>query len=171
MTIDFLNIHEKSYILGNECPLCINFKHLRILDKDIDENALKLFCKEDRKTVNKMILKRMVSTAQRIHVIGNHWPLVNALKHRKFRFFCRIQKDTDQNDSICITDTTVPVDKTEHKLIITQGYDITYNLNSVDFLLVQKKYINESFAPDWAIPEKGYLIIDLKNGNKFYTEE
>lgn len=168
----FLNYHEISYMVGRECHICTNFRHLKILDKDMDTDPIKNFCKEDKEIVNKIPLKKLSSNAQRIHIIGDHWPLINTFKHRKFKFFCRSQKN-NTNDSVCITDTNIPVDKTDHKLIITQGYCSKYNLSSVDFLLVQKKHIDGSFEMHFdkqIIPEKGFLVIDLKNGDKFYTE-
>ena len=171
----FLNFHEISSITGKECVMCANFRHLKILDKDIDHNLFKNFCKEDKELVNKMSLKKLTSNAQRIHVIGDHWPLVNTLKHRKFKFFCKTPKinKNDKTDSVCITDINTPVTKTDQKLIVTQGYCLEYDLNSVDYLLVQKKHIDDSFETSFdkqVIPEKGFLVIDLKSDEKFYTE-
>jgi hypothetical protein len=172
----FLNFHEISCITGRECTICANFQHLKILDKDIDHNLIKNYCKEDKGLVDKMNLEKLSFTAQRIHIIGNHWPLVNALKHRNFKFFCKNPKisNDDKTDSICITDTNIPVNKMNQKLIITQGYCLWYDLNSVDYLVVQKKYIDDSFCIEsfdkQIIPEKGFLVIDLKSHKKFYTE-
>jgi hypothetical protein len=164
----FLNFHELSCIADKPCTICTNFRHLRILDKDIDENLIKNYCKSDKNLVDKIPLKKLTNKAQRIHVIGNHWPLVNSFKHRKFAFFCKSLKPLPFNkDSVCITDTNAQIGKYDNKLIVTQGYESDYNLESVDYLMVEKKYVNE--AP-FDIPESGFLVVDLRNGEKFYTE-
>jgi hypothetical protein len=56
----------------------------------------------------------------------------------------------------------------ENKLIITQGYDSDYILTSVDYLLVEKKHIKGPIPFD--ISDKGFLVIDLRNWQSFYTE-
>ena len=168
----FLNFHEISYMEGRECVICVNFKHLKILDKDIDHGLIKNFCKEDKDIIDKIPLKKLTSNAQRIHVVGDHWPLINTLKHRKFKFFCKSLKN-DKADSICITDINIPVEKIDQKLIVTQGYCLKYDLISVDYLLVQKKHIDVSLKTSFdkqIIPEKGFLVVNLKNDEKFYTE-
>jgi hypothetical protein len=170
----FLNYHELSCITGIQCTVCANFKHLKILDKDIDNSLIKNYCKSDKKFVDQILLKKISNTAQRIHVLGNHWPLVNSLKHRKFSFFVKHQPERNYNkDSVCITDTDSQVNKEKNKLIITQGYSKDYNLSSVDFLLIEKKHIDDSFDIPFdqqIIPDKGFLIIDLNNDEKFYSE-
>jgi len=163
----FLNSHEISCISGTQCTICTNYKSLKLLDQDIDHNLIKYFCKGD-KTIEKIELKKLTSKSQRIHVIGNHWTLINSLKHRKFAFFCKIQKHS-QKDSLCITDVVDNIGKSENKMVITQGYKSLDNLEFIDYLLIEKKYIKERIL--FEIPEKGYLVIDLKNGEKFYTCE
>jgi hypothetical protein len=167
----FLNYHELSCITGSQCTICANYKNLKILDKDIDQTLIENYCKSDKSLVDKLNLKRISNKAQRIHILGNHWPLVNCLKHRKFSFFSKqISEKNTNKESICITDTTKYITKTDNQLIITQGYSKDYNLSSVDYLLIEKKYIDESFEVPFDIPEKGFLVIDLNNNKKFYTE-
>ena len=143
--------------------MTLNFKNIKTLDKDIDANLIENY----QKTSNK---------AQRIHVLGNHWPLINKLRHRKFSFFSKKIKDMDKikdpdKNSICITDVINFVEKINNKLIITQGYSKDYNMKSVDYLLVQKKFIDESYDVSIdQISEKGFLVIDLNTGEMFYTE-
>lgn len=168
----FLNQHERSCITDTPCTICANFRHPKTLDKDIDENLIKNFCKEDRKIVDKIDVKKLTSNAQRIHVIGNIWNIINCFNHRKFHFFCKSIK-LSTKDSICITDVDTNITKLDNKIIITQGYSNNYDLTSVDFLLVEKKYIDDSFEISFSkniIPEKGFLVIDLHNNEKFYTE-
>ena len=89
-------------------------------------------------------VKKLTSKAQRIHIIGNHWVIINSFKHRKFSFCCKVLKEEWKNsnkDSVCITDTDIPVDKIDNKMIITQGYKTGYNLESVDYLVIEKKFI------------------------------
>ncbi len=155
--------HKLSFLANTQCTLCVDYMYMKLLDQDIEHNLIKNHCKN---MADKLPIKKIANKAQRIHIIGNHWPLVNSLKHRKFAFFCEGQKLTNK-DSICITDVTTPIGKTENKLVITQGYKYDYNLTSVDFLLVEKKHIKYSESID--IPDKGYLVINLNNGQKFYT--
>jgi len=162
-----LDEHKMSFLANTQCTACVNFIYLKLLDQDIDHELFKNRCKECKNIVNEFPVTKLTSKAQRIHVIGNHWPLVNNLKHRKFAFFCGNQKLTDK-DSVCITDTTAGVNKIERKLIITQGYESMYDLTSVDYLLVEKKHIKTPVPFD--IPDKGYLVFDIRNGQEFYTE-
>jgi hypothetical protein len=162
-----VDVHKLSFLTNTQCIECVNFIYLKLLDQDIDHEMFKNRCKECKNIINEIPVKKLASNAQRIHVIGNHWPLVNSLKHRKFAFFCGNQRLTDK-DSICITDTTQQINKMENKLIITQGYDSDYVLTSVDFLLVEKKHVKGKTPFD--IPDKGFLVIDLRNWGCFYTE-
>jgi len=169
----FLNYHEISCILGRECLLCANFRHLRLLDKDVNHELIKNFCKEDKNIIDKIPLKKLTSNTQRIHVIGNVWAIINSLNHRRFSFFCKTMTKQITSDSICITDTEKSVPKIDKKMIITQGYSKKYDLTSVDYLLVEKKYIDQTFNIPFdenIIPEKGFLVIDLTSNEKFYTE-
>lgn len=171
-----LGYHEVSCIIGVQCTKCVNFKHLKVLDKDINDNLIKNYCKSDKTLVNQVCLKMISNKAQRIHVLGNHWPLINSLNHRKFYYLSKqidhFQQVADKK-SICITDTVTWVTKMDHKLVVTQGYSKDYNLDSVDYLVVEKKYIDDSFEVPFdvgIIPENGFLVIDLNSGENFYTE-
>lgn len=169
----FLNYHEICCITGSQCTICANFRHLKCLDKDIDNTLIKNYCKTDKKLVNQIPVNKICSKAQRIHVLGNHWPLINSLKHRKFSFFVKKMNNKKSTDSICISDTDTQVNKEENKLIITQGYSKDYNLTSVDYFLIDKKHIDKSFDIPFdqqIIPNEGYLIIDLNTTEKFYSE-
>jgi len=170
----FLNIHEMSCISDIQCKICANYRFLKIIDQDIEHNLIKNYCKTDKHLIDKISLKKITSKTQRIHVIGNHWPLINSLKHRKFSFFCKKNKTSEGYvGSICITDTNIPLNKINDKMIITQGYTKDYDLTSVDFLVIEKKYIDSSFEISFdknKIPEKGFLVIDLCTNEKFYTE-
>ncbi len=161
-----LDPHKLSFLVSTQCTVCTDFVYMKFLDQDIDYNLIKNRCRECKNIVDEIPVKKISNKAQRIHVIGNHWPLINSLKHRKFAFFCGNQKLTNK-DSVCITDITTPIGKTENKLIITQGYDCDYNIISVDFLLVEKKHMK--YPETFNVPDKGYLVIDLKNGHRFYT--
>lgn len=172
--------HELLRITKSQCNLCHNFKHLKILDKDINENLINNYCKIDKHLLDKITLKKITNKGQRIHVLGNHWPLINSLKHRKFSFYSKqIASKNTNKDSICVTDTTLCVNKTNNQLIITQGYSQDYNLSSVDYLLIEKKHIellkgiDETFNIPFnqqIISDKGFLVIDLNNDEVFYTE-
>lgn len=169
----FLNFHERSCIFDIPCAICVNYKHIKTLDKDINENLIKNYCKID-KSVNNIKIDKLTSIAQRIHVIGNHWSLINNLKHRKFKFICgkKEQCNFNNDDSVCITDITYPIEKLSSKLIVTQGYENNYDLQSVDYLLIEKKYIDNSIQIPFdkqIIPEKGFLVINMTNLEKFYT--
>lgn len=160
----FLNVHEKSCIVNVPC-ICSNFIHPIMLDSGLSMNYT-IICKKI-----KYFIKKINLNTQRIHIIGEPWPLINYFKHRKFNFYSKYYQ-TDKNKSILITDVCSPIDKIKNKLIITQGYSKKYDLVSVDYLLIQKKYIKDWFNVSFEnqIVENGFLVIDLKTSQKFYTE-
>lgn len=168
-----MNHHEIACVVGTNCKVCANFRHLKSFDQDIDDNLIKNYCKSDIDLVNKIEVKKIDNKAQRIHIIGNHWPLLNSLKHRKFDYFSVFPKSYE-NHSICITDTNLAISKMENKLIITQGYSKDYNLDSVDYLFVQKRYVDKTYDIPFNkddIPTLGFFVIDLRTNEKFYTCE
>jgi len=184
----FLNTHEISCIENVPCKVCVNFVYFKSLDQDIDNSLIKNYCKSDKELVKKIPIKKLTSKTQRIHVIGNHWPLINSLKHRKFSFFCNAggtlklnKRSINRADSICITDMNgkMTIDNIKGKMIITQGYQSELNFESIDFLLIEKKYLPYMQTTPWVpfellpfeIPKNGFLVINIKNNKKFYTEE
>lgn len=179
----FLNEHEKHCAKNVQCELCVNYKHIKKLDKNINTDILDNYCKSDKYLIDNNHFKKIGTTRERIHVIGNHWPLINRFKHRNFNFYFKKMSGSGM-ENVCITDITDITDTTDAKFIISQGYNINftnYELSVLDFLLVSKKYIESSIkfiehnitnVPfDWRIvSDKGFLVIDLKESKVFYTE-
>jgi len=194
LLFSFLGTHEISCITGIECSLCKHYKNLKLIDQDIDHDLIKNYCIADKNIVNEIELKKITNKTQRIHVIGNAWKIINSLKHRKFAFYSGLSMlvngnafperlSTCKKDSICITESNLNIakkieNKIENKMIITQSYDYHFENSkskSIDFLLIEKEYIdrfifyNHFAIPEFDIPEKGYLVIDLRNNETFYT--
>lgn len=160
----FLNKHERAYIMGLPCPICHEYIHWELLDQDVDQ-SIKNYCLVD----SNFIVKQISNTAQRIHVIGNHWVLVNHLKHRKFKPFATYFLPYSKPDSYdyLITDNTSHISKYPGKMVITQGYKLKISFKDLDFLVVEKGYIS-SFLSVNKLPLIDdhilrFLIISIKD--------
>ncbi len=75
--LKYIPVHKRAQILEYQCPICKNYINLVSLDKDIEI---------EKNCTNVISINIISDQAQKIHVIGNHWPLINALKHRQFKF-------------------------------------------------------------------------------------
>jgi len=141
----YLRKHERACIMDVKCPVCSNYLNWKLIDKDIDKIGFKNFCRDDFQSNLKIF--KISKNAQRIHVIGNHWPLINGLDHRKFKFFANKNNKfgisySYATDSV-ITDVDLHVSKYASKMIITQGYNINYSLKDLDWIIVEKQYVED----------------------------
>jgi hypothetical protein len=188
----FLTEHEKSYLYDTPCKLCSRHMNLEELDPASSVDFSSSNC------IDKIINMNMnnVDMTRRIHIIGNHWPFINKLRHRKFFFYSKRKENpgrlpisynskNKRSDFLCITDTDEPFKKLENKFIITQSYNYSLIKNykkyaylaNLDYLLIHpsQKYKNEIVSNLGSLEElpslslyKSYIIIDIKNDLKYY---